>query len=247
MAIYKILLCAGWMIALQALAEAKVDKTDFINGVNVVSAKDEDVRTYQGTITKTFPHGIESVRQGVVNFADKCNNEYRDRRKYTDKNFICKYHNEHLVETQVIRNLKSGWKKEANEIDRFVLARQVYNRGSFGYYELVRIYEYRNSDNKKVIKIVQTMLNDKQARLYTNPVFEKDSAFDESSSTFVLTEVSATETNLNYEYKAETEHWILNKEVSIPQVFASISKSINDLVKTVDLESAIQSRELASN
>jgi hypothetical protein len=123
----------------------------------------------------------------------------------------------------------------------------VYNRGSFGYYELVRIYEYRNSDNKKVIKIVQTMLNDKQARLYTNPVFEKDSAFDESSSTFVLTEVSATETNLNYEYKAETEHWILNKEVSIPQVFASISKSINDLVKTVDLESAIQSRELASN
>jgi hypothetical protein len=248
MAIYKIFLCAGWLIAVQAFAGAKIDKTDKINGVSVQSGKDDSKRVYLGKISQSFPHSIESVKQAIVNFGDKCNNSYKDRRKYTDKNFICKYHNEHLVETQVIRKLKqNGWTKEPGETDRFLLARQVYNRGSFGYYELVRIYETKDAANKKSIKIVQTMLNDEQTKKYTSPLFEKDSAFDKSSSTFLLTEVSPTETSLSYQYNAETEHWILNKEVSVPQVFASISKSINDLVKTVVTESAIQSRDVASN
>ncbi len=248
MAIYKIFFCAGWLIAVQAFAGAKIDKTDKINGVSVQSGKDDSTRTYHGSISHSFPHSIETVKQAIVNFSDKCNNSYKDRRKYTNKNFICKYHNEHLVETQVIRKIKQkGWSKEPGEVDRFLLARQVYNRGSFGYYELVRIYETKNADNKKNIKIVQTMLNDEQVKKYTTPLFDKDSAFDISSSTFTLTEVSPSETSLSYQYDAETEHWILNKEVSVPQVFASISKSINDLVKTVVTESAIQSRDIASN
>jgi hypothetical protein len=248
MAIYKIFLCAGWLIAVQAFAEAKIDKKDKINGVLVQSAKDESARIYKGAITKSFPHSIDSVKQAIINFADKCNNSYKDRRKYTDKNFHCKYHNEHLVETQVIRKIKqTGWTKEEGEVDRFLLARQVYNRGSFGYYELVRIYESKDAENKRTIRVVQTMLTDSQVKNYTTPIFEKDSAFDKSISTFTLTEVKPNETALSYEYNAETKHWILNKEVSVPQVFASISKSINDLVKTVVTESAIQSRDVASN
>jgi hypothetical protein len=248
MAIYKIFLCAAWLIAVQAFAGAKIDKKDTINGVSVQTAKDDSTRIYQGSIFQSFPHSIDSVKLAIINFADKCNNSYKERRKYTDKNFNCKYHNEHLVETQVIRKIKqTGWTKEEGEIDRFLLARRVYNRGSFGYYELVRIYEKKNEDGKRTVRIVQTMLTDAEVKKYTTPIFEKDSAFDKSVSSFTLTEVSPSETSLNYEYNAETEHWILNKEVSVPQVFASISKSINDLVKTVVTESAIQSRDVASN
>lgn len=247
MAIYKFLLCAGWLIALTAFAEAKVDKTDTINGVKVTSGKSDDTRTYSGFITKKFSHSLDSVKSGVVNFSEKCNNSFKDRRKYTDKKADCKYHNEHLVETLVVRDLNSGWTKDANEVDRFILGRQVYNRGSFGYYEMVRVYEAKNAQNQRTVTIIQSMLNDKQVKKYTKPAFEKDSAFDDSMSIFTLTETAPNETTLEYTYQASTEHFILNKEISVPQVFASISKSINDLIKTVDAESTLKSRDVASN
>lgn len=247
MAIYKILLCAGWLIALTAFAEAKIDKKDTINGVKVTSAKDDDTRTYSGQITKKFPHPIESVKSGIVNFDEKCNNDYKERRNFTDKKADCKYHNDHLVETLVVKDLKDGWTKDANEVERYILGRQIYNRGSFGYYEMVKVFEAKNAQNQRTITIVQTMMSDKQVKKYTKPAFEKDSAFDDSMSIFTLTETAPNETTMEYTYQASTEHFILNKEISVPQVFASISKSINDLIKTVATESALKSRDVASN
>ena len=248
MAIYKILLCAGWLIALQAFGETKMDKTESINGVTLQSGKEDSTRTYRGSITKTFSYGISSVVKSIVNFQDKCNNALKDRRQYTDKTVECKYANDNLIETIIVKDIKkSGWEKEPNEIQRFVLGRQIYNRASFGHYELVKIYETKNAQNQKTITIVQRMMSDKETKMYTSPLFDKDSAFDESTSTFTVTEISKTETLVNYEYQGITEHWILNKEISVPQVFSSISKSINDLVKTMDTESSILTRDLASN
>ncbi len=248
MAIYKLLMCAGWLITIHAFAETKMDKTESINGVSVQSGKHDSTRIYRGSITKIFPYTLATVKYSVVNFQDRCNNSFKERRKFTDKTTTCKYHNENLVETLVIKDIKKNdWVKEANEVERYVLGRQIYNRGSFGYYELVQIYEGKNTQNQKTITVTQKMMNDQETRKYIRPLFEKDSAFDETTGTFTLTETSPTETTLTYEYTAETEHWILNKEVSIPQVFSSISKSINDLVKTVDAESSLQSRDIASN
>ncbi len=248
MAIYKILLCAVWLIALHAFADTKMDKTESINGVTLQSGKEDSTRIYRGTITKTFSYGISSVIKSIVNFQDKCNNDFKARRQYTDKATSCKYHNDNLIETIVVKNINpTGWTKGSNEIERYVLGRQIYNRGSFGHYELVTISETKNAQNQKTVTIVQRMLDNKEAKQYTKPLFDKDSAFDESLSTFVVTEISPTETTINYEYNGKTVHWILNKEISVPQVFASISKSINDLVKTVDAESSILTRDLASN
>ncbi len=248
MAIYKLLLTTSCLFALGASAGTKMDKKETINGVHVESGKKDSSRHYRGSVTKTFPYGLASVKASVLNFNQKCNNSYKDRRKFTDKSADCKYHNENLVETIVVKDIKqNGWTKESGEVERYLLGRRVYNRGEFGYYELVRMYEGKNSQDQKTITITQKMLNDKEAKLYTKVSFEKDSAFDEAGSTYVLTEISPNTTILSYEYHAETDHWILNKEVSVPQVFASISKSINDLLKTVDKESPIKSRELASN
>jgi hypothetical protein len=40
---------------------------------------------------------------------------------------------------------------------------------------------------------------------------------------------------------------MLNKEVSVPQVFASMSKGINDLIKAMDQESRTPMRDVAAN
>jgi hypothetical protein len=234
------------IIGLSTASWAGPEKTDTLNGVNVETEKSKSMRIYRGKITKSFNQPINSVKNGIVNFTDKCNNSHKARRKFTDKKTDCKYHNENLVESFKVTDINNKeWTKEEGEIERMLLGRQVYNRGSFGFYEVVRIFETKNDRNQKVYKIIQTMLNDQEVNKYTKPAFEKDSAFDETISSFILTEISPHETKLEYEYYATTAHWILNKEVSVPQVFASMSKSINDLMKTIDLESTIQTKELA--
>lgn len=248
MAILKYFMCAGWLITLGAGAATKMDKKDTISGVSVESGKKDSTRLYRGTYTKSFPYSLNTVKNSIVNFQEKCNNNYKDRRKYTDKKLNCKYHNDNLVETIVVKDIKQvGWAKAEGETERYVLGRLVYNRGSFGFYEVVTVIEGKNAQNQKTVTLVQKMLNDNQAKVYIHPSFERDSAFNDTTATYVLTEIGPNQTALSYEYKAETDHWILNKEVSVPQVFASISKSINDLVKTMDKESSIQSRDLASN
>jgi hypothetical protein len=248
MATYRLLLLAGCLITLNGLAGTRVDKKDIINGVRVESGKNNSTRFYTGTTTKTLPYSMKAVASGIVNFSEKCNNAFSDKRKFTNKNIKCRYHNDNLVETLVIKNIKtSGWQKESGEVERYILGRKIYNRGDFGHHELVRIYEGKNSQDQKTVTIVQTMLDDKDVTKYTNPSFSKDSAFDKANSIFTLTEVKANETQLNYHYTAQTDHWILNKEVSIPQVFSSMSKSINDLVKAVSAESSVQHQDLASN
>lgn len=247
MAILKYVFGAGLMVTLGAGAATKFDKKDTISGVKVESGKKDSTRLYRGTFSKSFPFAIDAVKNSIVNFQEKCNNKYKDRRQFTDKKADCKYHNDNLVETIVIKDInQTGWTKTEGETERYILGRQVYNRGSFGFYEMVKVVESKNELNQKVLTVTQRMLSEKETKVYTKPKFDRDSAFDNTTATFVLTEVSPKETTLAYEYSAETEHWILNKEVSVPQVFSSISKSINDLVQTMDKESQVQTRDLAS-
>ena len=244
---YKLFLCAGLLLTTTAFAKLEIDKKDKIDGVNLISGKDSSNRTYQGIVEKTFYQPLEGVQAGILNFDTKCNNKYKDKRVYTDKKRDCKYHNENIVESFVVRNIKTtGWTKLNGEVDRFVIGRKIYNRGEFGYYELITVVEGKDTHNKKTVTITQKMLTDKEAKIYVNPKFSKDSAFNHSTSQFVLTELETNKTHLTYEYKAHTDHWVLNKEVSVPQVFASISKSINDLVHSIDKESVIQSRNIAA-
>jgi hypothetical protein len=228
-------------------ASASADKTETLKGVHLESSKVDSTRTYQGSVIKTFEYPLDSVLKSVMNFSERCNNSYKSRREITDKNYDCKYNNDHIIEAFVIKDIqKTGWTKDEGETERFIMGRRIYNRGSFMFYELVQVFEGKNSANHKTVKIVLTMLSDEQVKTYIQPKFQKDSAFNESTSTFILTEVSPKQTDLSYEYKAQTDHWVLNKEISIPQVFSSISKTINDLINNLATESNIQTRDVAS-
>lgn len=244
----KQLVTFGLMTALtSAFSAVKYDKLDEIKGVVLKSGKEKSNRYFMGSSTKTIQQPLQYVMNGVLNFQEKCNNDYKDKREYTDKKTDCKYHNAHLVETLIIKDIHpTGWVKEANERERYITGRRVYNRGSFGYYELIQIFDGKNDKNQKTVTVVQRMLNDKEAKVYVNPKFKKDSAFDESIGTFTLTEINPHTTEVTYAYNSETEHWLLNKEVSVPQIFSTISQSINDLMVSIDKESSLQSRDLAS-
>lgn len=241
---FKIFVFMGWTTL--SLAGTTSDKHDKINGVVLDSGKDDSVRTYKGLVNKTFSYPVETVLKSVLNFNEKCNNSYKNKREFTDKALDCKYHNDNLVESVLIRELKTGWTKETNEVDRFLIGRKIYNRGNFNHYDLIKVFHTTNDLNQKVVTIHQRMLSTDESKQYVEPKFEKDSAFDDTVAIFTLVQTKPTETTFTYEYIASTDHWILNKEVSVPQVFSSISKSINDLVKTVDAETALQSRDVAS-
>ena len=244
MSYLKTAMAMGMVLAFNVHADT-IDKTETLNGVSLKSGKADTVRSYTGSYTKNFPYPLEIVKSGITNFSDKCNNGHKGKRQFTSPDTDCKYFNEHLVETIIVKDIKAV--EAYKGIEHYLVGRQVYNRGHYGYYELVQVTSGMNEKNQKFTTIALRMLENDEVKAFTEPKFDKDSAFDKSSSTYTLTEVSPSETHMEYEYKAETDHWILNKEVSVPQVFAGISKSINDLMKTVEAESSSQKRELASH
>ncbi|MGE3608721.1 MAG: hypothetical protein AB7I27_03960 [Bacteriovoracaceae bacterium] len=233
-------------LSLPTFAALEVDRRDTIDGVSLTSGKTDGVRTYLASWNRKFPYPVHVLKNSITNFTERCNNKYKDKRKFSDKNKNCKYNNEHMIESFIITNLKDGMPKLPGEVERMVVGRQIYNRGSYGYYELVQILEGLNNEGKKTVTIVEQMLSDDEVKKLIEPKFDKESAFLKSANKYTMIELSPNETQVFYEFEAQTDHWVLNKEVSVPQVFSSIGKSINDLIVAVDTESTVLTREIAS-
>lgn len=232
------------VISFSATAVPSFDKTEELNGVSLMSGKKDSVRSYHGSIEKTLPFPLQIIKNSITNFQDRCNNSYREKREFTDKETNCKYHNENLIESFVLKDINSSeGLKGYNEV--YLVGRKIYNRSMFGYYELVTVQEHEN-EGKKTVQINLRMLNDDEVKTFTTPKISQESVFDKTIGTFLLTEKSSGETVVRYTYSAETDHWLLNKEVSVPQVFASISKSFNDLMESLETDASSQKRQLAS-
>lgn len=208
--------------------------------IDLLSGKKDSLRFYKGTRSIILNEKIQNVLQSITNFEDKCNNEYKDRRELISKKRECKYHNSNLVESKVYKDL-GKFQKESNEVDRYLVARRIYNRQTFSHMDLVVIYESMNTDGQKVIKINQKMLEDKEAKKYLSPPVEHDSVFEIAYSNFTLTEIAPGKTQLEYFYASETDHWLLNKSVSVSNVFESMAKSIDLLFNSIDQELAQKS------
>src|SRR5690349_21807224 len=119
---------------------AEYDKTQEFYGVSLKSMKADAVRSYEGSAEKILSYTIDLVKKGVTNFSDKCNNAFRNKRKFTPKTSECRYHNENIVETFVVKDIRQmDYFKEVSEV--YLLGRQIYNRGAYGFYELVTVRE----------------------------------------------------------------------------------------------------------
>jgi hypothetical protein len=189
--------------------------------VKLISGKKESNRFYQGNLSKVYNKSIDRVLSGILNFAEKCNQELADKRVLTDKKTKCLYPNSNLVESKTYKITKE-FKKKKNETDRYLMARRIYNRQSFSHIDLITVYESKNSSGNKVVNITQEMLTDKEAKKYIEKIpVEQDSAFQKATSA------------LNYYYASETDHWLLNKSVSVGKVFDSMGLSIGLLFESI--------------
>src|SRR5688572_8305188 len=82
------------------------DKTEELNGVSLKSNKEKAIRNYIATTDKVFAAPINLVANAITNFTEKCNNAYKDKRKFSPKDIDCKYHNENLIESFIVRDIK---------------------------------------------------------------------------------------------------------------------------------------------
>jgi hypothetical protein len=212
------------------------DGDKVINDVHCRSKKKKSIRSYLGQKKKTYNVTLDAAKVAVLDFSSRCNNELKDRRVHTPKDFNCKYPNKNMVETVVIRNLKTTPKSSEKEIDRFVMARYIYNRNYFHHNELATVELYKNDKNKQVIKIHHAMLDDAvAASILDNPV-RKNSAFISATGTFYLTELEKNKVEIDYHYESTTDHWLLNKSVAISEFFESMASGINELYAALDGE-----------
>jgi hypothetical protein len=233
-------ICFTFLTLLNLDSRAESSSHQSLDEVSLSSTKKGSTRFYSANKNKVLSYGIHFVKLATTDFANRCNNEFKNKRRFTPKSLTCRHHNDHLIESFVDKVLPP---KPQVYSEAFLLARQIYNRGQLGYYELVTIQESRDEKNKQKIIINLKMLNDSEVKEFSSPKFSQDSAFDQSQGTFVLTELSPESTNLSYSYLSETDHWLLNKEVSVTRVFSSIARSINDLFEAIEDEALLRKKE----
>lgn len=209
-----------------------------INGVILHSGKVDSMRTYHGIISKVINANLQKTFAAVANFEEKCNNEFKSKRKFHDKNADCKYHNHNLIESVVEKKIKYTGPKEPNEVDRFVIARYIYNRGAHAQNDLMVVLNYKNDKKQDVIHIKQFMLTDEESKQYLDNPLKRDTAFNVARGNFIMTKLDDTKTNFEYEYIGKTDHWLLNKEMTVNEAYENIAKGINFLVESVEKEVA---------
>lgn len=229
-----------------AFASTDPDKSEVLSGVKLETYKENSTRIYLAALEKELPFPIDEIKASLTNFTERCNNDLKNKREFTNETHECKYHDEKVVESFVVKDLKPmDYFKEMSEV--YLVGQKTYDRVPYQHYSLVTVQEGKNEKDQRTITIQVRMLNDKEVKLYTSPLFKRDSLYKNILTTYVLTPLANGKTLLKYKLRASTRHWLLNKEILVPQVFASFSKRINELVKIVENESGARVRGIASN
>lgn len=215
------------------------DKREELAGVTLETGKESSTRYYRATTTKTFDGPLAALAEAVTTFTDKCNNGHKGKRKLTDKDVDCKFHVEELVETKSQRLEGEG--------ERYLLSRNVYRRGSYAHHELAEVTKGKNSMGQDTVTVTLKMLTDDEARALGTVDLKTESDFTARSETYVLTDLSDKRTELRFELTTATEHWLLNKQLLVPQVFSSLSHGTTDVVKAMEDASTLDKRTIASH
>ena len=219
------------------LSKIEIDEKETIDNVKLRSGKKGDDRYYQATLVKTFDRKIDNLRRAITAFNQRCNDEYKDKRKFSDKKTKCKYFNGNVIENILHKDLKE-YTKETNEVERFLISRRIYNREEFSQTDLVIVYTTKEND-REVQTVHMKMIDKNEAKKYIKPLVKTESAFNKAEGIFKLTQLSEEKTQLEYTYFSRTDHWLINKSIAAGEVFENMAKSLNSLFKHLNVESGI--------
>jgi hypothetical protein len=208
-----------------------IDNKEVINGVDLISGKTDSKRFYKGTIEQEFDTTPQQALEVITDFEQRCNNEYSDDRKL-QKNVKCKYFNNNLIESVIHPDITVGLDKKAGEIRRFLVSRRIYNRSHFSHTDLIQVFK-KKTDGKDVYTLTQKMISEKEVKKYMKPIVETDSVFLKADAIYTLIPIKANKTKITFQYKSKTDHWLLNKSISVGRVFDSMSKTLNGLFSSL--------------
>ncbi len=195
-----------------------------INDVQLETSKTDGVRKLKATKQTELSLNREESLNLILNFDEKCNNEFKHKRKWTDKQANCRFHNNNLIETVYYRDIKN---KNAKFKDHFLLLRHGYNRGGFLYFEEITV-----ESSEAEVHIRQRLLSDAEVKTFIDTPLETNFSFQKVDGHFHVKSIDANKTQIIYTYESATDHWLLNKEMMIDQIFSSTANGLNDLFKS---------------
>lgn len=212
-------------------ASKAVDNNEIINGVKLISGKVDSKRFYKGVIEQEFDTSPEKAIEVITDFEQRCNNEYSDEREI-QKNVKCKYFNNNLIESKIHKDITTGLDTKRGEIRRFLVSRRIYNRSYFSHTDLIRVFKQR-VNGKDIYTLTQKMISESEVKKYMKPVVKTDSVFLKADAKYTLVPLAKDKTKITFEYSSKTDHWLLNKSISVGKVFDSMSKNLNSLFSSL--------------
>lgn len=209
--------------ALPVVDGVELGKEEKIKDVQVLSAEKGDSIIYLANYKAEFSGSFDTALKYVLDFSQRCNNSYKKERKLTEKNFECAYHNDNLIESQIVRDLKIK-DETPGLVDRFVVKRRIWNKGLHSYNDLVTVKELKPGTNEKRKMVVSYRLlkDDESKSLIDNPV-PFDNAFYYTVGTYRMSETKDGKITVNYSYETKTDHWFLTSSMVQGSIYSSLA------------------------
>ncbi|MBI2520398.1 MAG: hypothetical protein HYV97_08265 [Bdellovibrio sp.] len=195
-----------------------------LNGVKVQNAKIDDARVFHATLGKVIERPFADVVSDILHFEQRCNNEYRDKRRFSPKEFNCQHLNKNLVESVIIREIKLPATKMENEKERFLIFRNIYNREAFQNYDLVIYTEKTGGLGKRVAMITYSMLSDEEAQQYLTTWEKKKSVFDIIQGSYEIEELEGGKCRVGMTYTTKTSYWMMTNGFAVGMIYKSMAE-----------------------
>ncbi|MFG1500004.1 hypothetical protein ABMA70_07305 [Halobacteriovorax sp. XZX-3] len=195
--------------------------------VAMISGKKDGIRFYQGTISDVLALPVNTVLDTVLAFDKRCNNELSDKRTLSNKFKKCPFSSDSLIESVIVNDLKIK-KLDKNEIKRFVVKRRSYNRGLYTYNDLIRVYRYMDG-----FKITMEMMDDKLSKSYISSPLSNNSVMQTSGGVYYIMPAAGGRTRYTYTFTCSTDHWLLNKSITVSTFFSNMAKNLRDEFNTI--------------
>lgn len=209
--------------SLPVIDGVKLEQKETIKDVNVLSANKDDSIFYLATYKTEFQGSFDRAVEYVLDFSRRCNNAYKKERKLTTKDFVCTIHNDNLIESQIVKDLKI---KDDNPqiVERFVVKRRIWNKGLHSYNDLVTVKKVAtNKGEKRRLEVTHRLLKDEEANsLIIDPV-PFDNAFYHTVGTYRMAETESGKILVDYTYETKTDHWFLTSSMIQGSIYSSLA------------------------
>jgi hypothetical protein len=210
-----------------------------IGGVRLSSHWEGETKVFSAEVEMIYEADLKTVAEGIENFDEKCNNEYRSKRKKMKWDDKCLYFNKNLVEAIKIHNFNKDALKTDDLSPEYLVWRNIYNRGSFAHYDVIK-----KKTTPEVMIISHEMINPEViGKVLPKPTRIK-SAFDYMKGTYKLIKVAENKTKVKYRYESKTSHWFLVRDFVEENVFENMSAGTIQALKTITKAVERNSRSL---